>query len=69
MLDYAGGIDENATKVISGGPMMGKAISNLDIPVTKGTSGIVVLSKKEGYRKNKTTVSVVLAAFLFVRWG
>ena len=53
LLDYAGGIDENATKVISGGPMMGKAISNLDIPVTKGTSGIVVLSKKEGYRKEK----------------
>ncbi len=53
LLDYAGGIDENATKVISGGPMMGKAISNLDIPVTKGTSGIVVLSKKEGYRKEQ----------------
>ncbi len=53
LIDFAGGIDENATKVISGGPMMGKAISNLDIPVTKGTSGIVVLSKKEGYRKEQ----------------
>ena len=53
LLDYAGGIDENATKVISGGPMMGKAISNLDIPVTKGTSGIVVLSKRGLQKRTK----------------
>ncbi len=53
LLDFAGGIDENTTKVISGGPMMGKAIRDLDIPVTKGTSGIVVLNKKEGYRKEQ----------------
>ena len=31
-------------KVIAGGPMMGKAIYSLDIPVTKGTSAILALS-------------------------
>jgi len=33
--------------VIMGGPMMGNAISNLDAPVVKGTTGIVVLEKDE----------------------
>jgi len=36
-------ISEDTAKVISGGPMMGKAIAGLEIPVTKGTSGIVLL--------------------------
>ena len=42
-----GGLKEEGVKVISGGPMMGFAISSLDIPVTKGTSGIVALTEKE----------------------
>ncbi len=37
-------------KLISGGPMMGKAVNNLDIPVTKGTSGIVLMGEDEASR-------------------
>lgn len=40
LIDVAGGLPENTVKVIDGGPMMGKCLSNLDVPVTKGSSGI-----------------------------
>ncbi len=43
-------LPENSAKIISGGPMMGKAVSSLDIPVTKGTSGILILDKSEAKR-------------------
>jgi len=36
-------------KVIFGGPMMGKAVSFLGSPVTKGTSGIIVLAERQGH--------------------
>ena len=51
LLEAAGGVPEDAGKVILGGPMMGKAISKFEIPVTKGTSGILVLPEKEAHRK------------------
>ncbi len=43
LIDAVGGLPEDTGKVISGGPMMGKALSNLSAPVTKGTSGILVM--------------------------
>ncbi len=51
LIEAAGGLPEDTGKVISGGPMMGKAISTTDIPVTKGTSGILILPKKEANRE------------------
>lgn len=51
LLEAAGGLPEDTGKVISGGPMMGKALKNIDAPVTKGTSGILVLPKKLAERK------------------
>lgn len=50
LVEKAGGLPETSGKVISGGPMMGKALNALDAPVTKGTSGIVVLEQKEAKR-------------------
>ena len=47
LIEECGGLSDENAKVISGGPMMGFAVSSLDIPVTKGTSGIVVLSEQE----------------------
>ena len=41
---YAGGIPEEAGKLISGGPMMGRAISNPDAATVKGSSSILYLS-------------------------
>lgn len=47
MIEFCGGRREDAGKVIGGGPMMGVAQYSLDAPVTKGTSGIVVLKQGE----------------------
>jgi electron transport complex protein RnfC len=47
LIEECGGLRDESVKVLSGGPMMGFAISSLDIPVTKGTSGIVVLKDGE----------------------
>lgn len=45
-IDYCGGFSEKPEKVIMGGPMMGFAQFSLDVPVTKGVSGILALSKE-----------------------
>ncbi|HBE41609.1 MAG TPA: electron transport complex subunit RsxC, partial [Bacteroidales bacterium] len=50
LIEAAGGIPENTGKILSGGPMMGKAVSNPDIPVVKGTSGIVLIPADESLR-------------------
>ncbi len=47
VIEQCGGLVEGAVKVISGGPMMGFAQWTLDVPVVKGTSGILVLSEEE----------------------
>ncbi|MBQ1656172.1 MAG: electron transport complex subunit RsxC [Bacteroidales bacterium] len=41
--EYAGGIPEGTVKIVSGGPMMGKAIANLDAATVKGSSSILYL--------------------------
>jgi electron transport complex protein RnfC len=51
LIEAAGGLPENTGKIIYGGPMMGKAISDLSVPVTKGCSGILVLPENESSRK------------------
>lgn len=50
LINAAGGDLENSGKAISGGPMMGKAMSNLDSTITKGTSGLLLMSKEEAER-------------------
>ncbi|MBI5409193.1 MAG: electron transport complex subunit RsxC [Nitrospirae bacterium] len=47
VIEQCGGLTDGAVKVISGGPMMGFAQWTLEVPVTKGTSGILVLSEEE----------------------
>jgi electron transport complex protein RnfC len=47
IIDYCGGIKENAKKIVAGGPMMGFAQYDLNSPVTKAASGILVLTGKE----------------------
>lgn len=51
LISAAGGLPEDTGKVVNGGPMMGKALTSTDIPVTKGTSGIIVFQSKESQRK------------------
>ena len=45
-LDYAGYHGDDVTRVILGGPMMGPTVGSVDIPVTKGVSGILVLTRE-----------------------
>lgn len=47
LIEECGGFKGDTGKVISGGPMMGFAVYSLDVPVTKGTSGILVLPEDE----------------------
>lgn len=47
LIEQCGGLVDNAVKVIVGGPMMGFAQWSLDVPVVKGTSGILVLTEDE----------------------
>lgn len=51
LIDAAGGLPADAGKVINGGPMMGRAMVNLVSPVTKGCSGITVLSGRDAVRR------------------
>lgn len=51
LIEAAGGVPEDTGKIIGGGPMMGKALLSADLPVTKGTSGILLMTKSESERK------------------
>ena len=45
LIQVAGGLHDKTERVISGGPMMGFAQSNLDVPVIKATNSILCLMK------------------------
>lgn len=51
LIEAAGGSLDNLGKIIGGGPMMGKALISEDVPVTKGSSGILLMTKEESVRK------------------
>ncbi len=55
LLEKAGGLPEDTGKIINGGPMMGKAITSTDIPVSKGSSGILLMKKAESVRPEPLT--------------
>ncbi len=46
VVNYLGGT-RDLIKIVSGGPMMGFAISALDVPITKTTSGVLFLNSSE----------------------
>lgn len=50
LIEACGGLPEGNVKVLSGGPMMGKALMNTDVPVVKGMNSITVLSGNEARR-------------------
>jgi electron transport complex protein RnfC len=47
VIEHCGGLTEDASEIVFGGPMMGQGQANLDVPVLKATGGILVLSKDE----------------------
>ncbi len=44
LLAACGGTTEDAEEIVFGGPMMGVAQSSLDVPIVKGTTGVIVLT-------------------------
>ncbi|MFA9370607.1 MAG: electron transport complex subunit RsxC [Labilibaculum antarcticum] len=51
LVDAAGGLPEDTGKIIGGGPMMGKALTTIDVPLTKGSSGLLLIPHEEAARK------------------
>jgi electron transport complex protein RnfC len=47
LIEACGGLTEDAREIVFGGPMMGAAQANLDTPLTKGTTGVLVLAQRE----------------------
>jgi electron transport complex protein RnfC len=47
LINECGGLEHDSAKIIAGGPMMGFALFSLDVPVTKGTSGIIVMKEAD----------------------
>ena len=54
LVDCCGGLTDDAVRVVAGGPMMGFALGSLDAPVTKGTSGVTVLTARDVTRIEET---------------
>lgn len=54
LIEHCGGLKPEASRVISGGPMMGFPMNTLEVPVTKGTSGIVVLTEADSKKAVET---------------
>lgn len=51
LIEAAGGLPEDTGKIVSGGPMMGKALNSIEVPVVKGTSGILLIPENEAPRE------------------
>ncbi len=47
LIEYCGGVTDDAARFLLGGPMMGIAQKSLDVPLIKGVSGILVLTSNE----------------------
>ena len=52
LIDACGGMPEGNNKLLAGGPMMGKALTSVDVPVCKGTNSVTVISEDEAMRKS-----------------
>ncbi|GAB4361964.1 MAG: electron transport complex subunit RsxC [Gammaproteobacteria bacterium] len=47
IVTHCGGYRDEVVKILAGGPMMGRALANLDVPLIKGSSGLLFLTREE----------------------
>ena len=47
VIDFCGGFTEQPARLLMGGPMMGQTMPHTNVPIVKGSSGILALTKKE----------------------
>ncbi|MBT7765761.1 MAG: RnfABCDGE type electron transport complex subunit C, partial [Bdellovibrionales bacterium] len=79
LIEAVGGLPMGSGKVINGGPMMGRALTTLDAPVVKGSSGILVMDGSESIRREAVacircakcidSCPMGLAPYLLKIWG
>jgi electron transport complex protein RnfC len=53
LIAAAGGIPDDTGKVVSGGPMMGKALNDFNVPIAKATSGILLIPEDQSKRSQE----------------
>ena len=51
LIDACGGMPEGDNKLLAGGPMMGKALTSVEVPICKGTNSVTIISGEEAFRK------------------
>ena len=51
LFDACGGLPEGDNKILAGGPMMGKALLNTEVPICKGTNSVTILTDDDAHRK------------------
>ena len=51
LIDACGGMPEGDNKLLAGGPMMGKALTSVEVPICKGTNSVTILSGDDARRK------------------
>ena len=51
LIDACGGLPEGDNKIFAGGPMMGKALLNTEVPICKGTNSVTILTDDDAHRK------------------
>ena len=51
LIDLCGGLPEGENKVLADGPMMGKAVNSLDVPVGKGQNAVTILTDDDAHRQ------------------
>ena len=51
LINECGGMPEGDNKLLAGGPMMGKALTSVEVPICKGTNSVTILSGDDAKRK------------------
>lgn len=51
LIDACGGMPEGDNKLLAGGPMMGKALTSVEVPICKGTNSVTIIAADEARRK------------------
>jgi electron transport complex protein RnfC len=62
LLEYAG-VAPDVNRVFLGGPMMGAAASSLDIPITKGTSGVTAFTDADAERTHSREYACIRCGY------
>lgn len=51
LIESCGGLPKGDNKILAGGPMMGKALINTDVPICKGSNAVTILTDNDAHRK------------------